>query len=257
MTVTTCEVGEIRPITRSTDAPEVALAAYDQLLSLLRDLETGEWEAPTECPGWTVADMVGHLIGAAEANASLRENLRQQAWGARHRGEHGDNPLDAVNARQVHEHAALSPAERVRRLTELAPRAVSGRMRLPGLLRRVSIPIAQSGSSAGMPPRLQLGHLVDVVYTRDVWMHILDIGRATGRPVDLSRPVNARIAADVVREWALRHGEPVDLTLTGPCGGHFVAGHSGEAIEVDAVEFCRALSGRTAGEGLLRHLVIF
>lgn len=201
--------------------------------------------------------MVGHLIGAAEANASVRENLRQQAWGARHRGEHSDNPLDAVNFLQVSEHRSLTPPERVSRLTALAPRAVNGRMRLPRLLHRVSVPISQSGSSAGLPPHLRLGHLMDTVYTRDVWMHTLDVARATGRAVDLSDPVNARIVADVVREWALQHGQPVELTLTGPCGGRFVAGTDGERMELDAVDFCRALSGRTPGPGLLHHLVIF
>ncbi len=142
-------------------------------------------------------------------------------------------------------------------LKSLAPRAVAGRMRLPRLLRSVSVPIAQSGSSTGMPRRLRLGHLVDVVYTRDVWMHTIDIARATGRDVDLSAPVNARIVADVAREWAVLHGQPIDLTLTGPCGGRFVEGAGGEQLELDAVEFCRALSGRTPGRGLLRHLVIF
>ncbi|KQX69663.1 maleylpyruvate isomerase family mycothiol-dependent enzyme [Angustibacter sp. Root456] len=257
MTTATSDVSQISPITRSSDAAPVALAAYDQLLTLLRSLDAEEWQAVTDCPGWSVADVVGHLIGAAEANASLRQNLRQQAWGGRHRKEHSDNPLDAVNALQVSEHRRLTPAERVSRLTALAPRAVAGRMRLPRPLRRVSVPIAQSGSSAGMPPRLQLGHLVDVVYTRDVWMHSHDIARATGRRLDRCAPVNARIVADVVREWARRHGQPVDLTLTGPDGGRFVVGAEGERIELDAVEFCRALSGRAPAPGLLGHLVIF
>jgi uncharacterized protein (TIGR03083 family) len=257
MSTTTSEVAQISPIAKGTDAAEVALAAYDQLLVLLRSLDGEEWAAATECPGWSVADMVGHLIGAAEANASLRENLRQQAWGYRHRKDHSENPLDAVNGLQVREHLSLTPAERVSALASLAPRAVAGRMSLPRPLRRVSVPIVQSGSSTGMPPRLGLGPLVDVVYTRDVWMHTLDIARATGRNVDLSAPVNARIVADVVREWALLHGQSVDLTLTGPCGGRFVGGAGGERLELDAVEFCRTLSGRTPGQGLLRHLVIF
>lgn len=257
MTTRTSDVAQISPIAQGNDAAPVAMAVYDQLLTLLRSLHVEDWQAATECPGWSVADMVGHLIGAGEANASLRENLRQQAWGAVHRREHSGNSLDAVNSLQVSEHRSLTPAERVSTLAALAARAVTGRMRLPRLLRRVSVPIAQSGSSVGMPPRVRLGHLMDVVYTRDVWMHTLDVARATGRGVDLSDPVNARIVADVVREWALQHGQPVELTLSGPCGGRFVAGADGERIELDSVEFCRALSGRAPGQGLLRHLVIF
>ena len=257
MTTTTTDIATIEPIARRTDAAPVAAAAYEQLLDLLRSLDASDWLRETECPGWSVADVVGHLIGAAKANASLRENLRQQSRGMRRRGAHADNPLDAVNALQVDDHRDLSPGDRVGVLTELAPRAVAGRMRLPRLLRPLSVPIAQSGSSVGMPPRLQLGHLVDVVYTRDVWMHTVDVARATDRALDLTQPVNARIVADVVREWQGSHGQPVDLTLTGASGGHFVAGNGSEHLELDAVEFCRALSGRVQGDGLLRHLVIF
>jgi len=68
---------------------------------------------------------------------------------------------------------------------------------------------------------------------------------------------DARIIADVVAEWARRHGQPFTLTLTGPAGGSYVAGDGGEHIELDAVEFCRILSGRATGAGLLSTEVPF
>ena len=55
---------------------------------------------------------------------------------------------------------------------------------------------------------------------------------------------DGRIVADVAAEWARRHGQDVDLVLTGPAGGHFAAGEGGPSIELDAVEFCRAVSRR-------------
>lgn len=257
MTTTATETASIVPVARRTDAEPLAVAAYEQLLGLLRTLSPQDWGRDTECPGWTVADMVGHLVGAAKANASVRENVRQQVHGARHRGEHADNPMDAVNALQVREHADLTADQRLTTLTELAPRAVTGRMRLPGPLRRVSVPIAQSGSSVGMPPRLRLGHLVDVVYTRDVWMHTLDIARACGRELDPGTPLTRRLVADVVREWSALHGQPVELSLTGPGGARFTSGPGGELVELDALEFCRIVSGRATGTGLLAQHVIF
>jgi uncharacterized protein (TIGR03083 family) len=27
------------------------------------DLESGEWELPSECPGWTVRDVLSHMVG--------------------------------------------------------------------------------------------------------------------------------------------------------------------------------------------------
>jgi hypothetical protein len=68
---------------------------------------------------------------------------------------------------------------------------------------------------------------------------------------------DGRLVADVVAEWVRRHGKPVELTLTGPAGGSFVAGESGENLELDAVEFCRILSGRAQGAGLLSTEVPF
>jgi hypothetical protein len=50
------------------------------------------------------------------------------------------------------------------------------------------------------------------------------------------------LVADVVEEWAQRHGRPFTLRLTGPAGGTW--GTGGPELEFDAVEFCRALSGR-------------
>jgi hypothetical protein len=65
------------------------------------------------------------------------------------------------------------------------------------------------------------------------------------------------LVADVVAEWAQRHGRPYRLRLTGPAGGEWSSGSGGEEIELDAVEFCRVLSGRGSGAGLLGQPVPF
>lgn len=249
---------QIPPITRDGDARELATHAYDRMLVLLEQLGPADWGARTECPAWTVADMVGHLIGAARGHASLRELIRQQAWAVRHKRDYDGNALDAMNALQVREHEDLTPAERVLRLREIAPAAVEGRMRLPGLMRRLRVPLDPGGSTAsGMPDRIRLGHLMDVILTRDVWLHRIDIARAVGRDVELTPAADGRIVADVVAEWAARHGCPVDLVLTGPAGGRFRQGGGGERLEMDAIEFCRVLSGRAHGGGLLGTRVLF
>ncbi|MCW2524768.1 MAG: maleylpyruvate isomerase family mycothiol-dependent enzyme [Frankiales bacterium] len=250
----------IEPITRRTDAAEVALAVYEQLFDLLDGLSSAEWTASTQCPGWTVRDMGGHLLGAARANASMRENLRQQAWGVRHRRQHGGNPLDAVNARQVAEHARLDPAQVLSALRAAAPTAIKARLRTPAPMRAVTVPLATGGSTAsGMPRGVNLGHLADVIYTRDVWMHTVDIAQAVQRPLDVTGPVNRRLVADVVAEWTGRHRQPVDLVLVGPAGGHYRSSASAidAPIEHDAIEFCRILSGRATGEGLMATRVLF
>ncbi len=244
---TTRAVADIRRITRTTDAREVALGAYERLVELLESLEPDDWQAPTECPGWDVSAMVGHLIGAAASCASLREAMRQQWWGWRHAADHGGNSLDATNALQVSDHAELDPAARLAELRELAPAAVAGRMRFPRPLGRLSVPLDPGGSTApGMPGRLVLGHLMDVVYTRDVWLHTIDIARATSRPRVLDPAVDGRLLEDVVAEWAERHGRPVVLALSGPGAGRFRQSEGGGLLHLDATDFVRILSGRAA-----------
>ena len=65
------------------------------------------------------------------------------------------------------------------------------------------------------------------------------------------------IVADVVAEWAGRHRQPYTLRLTGRAGGQSTSGTGGPELELDAVEFCRVVSGRGTGEGLLGTRVPF
>src|SRR5688572_19205821 len=78
----TIAIDQITPITRKSDSADVATGAYDDLIGLLETLRDVDWTAPTECPGWDVSDMVGHLVGSAKAAASKRELLRQNITGS-------------------------------------------------------------------------------------------------------------------------------------------------------------------------------
>jgi hypothetical protein len=98
---------------------------------------------------------------------------------------------------------------------------------------------------------------MDVTYTRDAWLHRVDLARATGKPLELTPDHDARLVADVVRDWADRHGRPFRIRLAGPAGGAYVRGVGGEEHTLDAVEFCRILSGRGKGAGLLATRVLF
>lgn len=154
----TRSVDEIRRISRDMDARELATGAYQRLFDLLEQLESEEWSAPTECPGWDVAAMVGHLIGAEKEAISMRESMRQQRWAKRHADEFDGSVFDARTELQVRDHAHLSPEERLTTLRELAPAAVRARMRLPRLVRRMTMKLDEAGSLApGSPTKLTFG----------------------------------------------------------------------------------------------------
>ncbi len=131
--------------------------------------------------------------------------------------------------------------------------------------RAVRIPVEMGTISE----RWTLGYLVDVILTRDAWLHRVDLCRAVGAEMVLTPQHDGRIVADVAAEWARRHGSPFRLELLGAAGGRFVSGDGrdggdgGEGdegcrrYELDAVEFCRILSGRATGDGLLATAVPF
>jgi uncharacterized protein (TIGR03083 family) len=241
------------PVAPTLDRPtadRLAASEYDRLGDLLRTLEPDDWTRPTGCPGWDVRAMAGHVLGMTEMAASLRQTLAQNAGAARAGGG-----IDALTALQVRTRAGLSVAEVIERYTVAAPRAVRGRRRLSRLIGRLALPEDQVVGERR--ERWRFGFLFDVVLTRDTWMHRVDIGRAVGRDPVLTPEHDGVLVADVVAEWSRRHGRPYRLRLTGPAGGGWAVGTGGPELELDAVEFCRILSGRGAGRGLLAEQVPF
>ena len=255
MTMTTVDVSTIEPVTH-TEAMRLQAEELDRALGLLRSLDAASWTAQTDCPAWDVRAMYQHVLGACEAGASIRENVRQFRRALVYRRRHG-GPLEAaLTAVQVRARADLSPAQIVDRLASVAPATVRGRSRVPALARRH----ARLKVDGPVHETWRLGYLVDVVYLRDLWMHRIDATRAVGRPPELTADHDGRIVSDVVADWAHRHRQPFVAELTGPAGGTYASDTSrpGAArIELDAVEFCRTLAGRAPAAGLLTTIVPF
>ncbi len=243
MSTTTTAPGVRRARMDRDEAAELAPEAYDKLLRDLRMLDETEWKAQTQCPGWDVRDMAGHVVGMAAMAASLRETLRQDRL-ARRAG--GPSYIDALTDLQVREQAGLDVATLLDRFEEIGPRAARWRARMPGLMRRV--PLQTPQAVGDQLERWSTGYLVEVILTRDTWMHRMDIARATGRRTELTPHHDGRIVADVVDEWADRHQQPYRLELTGPAGGEYGSGEAADVppLVMDAVDFCRVLSGRAA-----------
>lgn len=242
-----------QPALDRATAMRLAAAEYGRFTAQLRTLTPQQWAAPTSCPDWDVHAMVCHVLGMAEAFASPVEQVRQLVAARRAGGLF----LDALTALQVDKHRHRSPQELVRQMTVVGPKAAAGRARTPALLRRLPLRNQPVDESGAVTETWRLGYLVDVILTRDTWMHRSDIATATGLEMALDADHDGRIVADVAAEWAARHGQPCTLTLTGPAGGRWTWAGGGESVEIDAVEFCRLLSGRGTGTGLLQTRVPF
>ncbi|WP_448625709.1 maleylpyruvate isomerase family mycothiol-dependent enzyme [Geodermatophilus sp. URMC 64] len=231
-------------------AMRLAATEYDRFRALLTRLEPADWTRPTDCPGWDVRAMAGHTLGMTEMTASLRQFVVQNAAAARAGGG-----IDNLTAHQVRTRAQLRTDELVERFAAAGPRAVRGRRRLAAVIGRLPMPEKQV--VGGRRETWRFDYLFTTVLTRDPWMHRVDISRATGRELQLTPEHDGRLVADVVAEWAARHGRPYRLHLTGPAGGEWSTGTGGPELELDAVEFCRVVSGRGSGTGLLAEQVPF
>jgi uncharacterized protein (TIGR03083 family) len=237
-----------------TSPVAAALAAEEnrRFVELVGSLDDSDWARPTDCPDWDVRQVVAHVLGAMEGQVSLRELAHQVRAGKKAAGDRAD--LDGMTDVQVREREHLSPGQLVERLARTGPRAAAARARRPELMRR--LPFTQDLPAVGIE-RWTFAYLLDVIWTRDTWMHRVDISRATDRPLRLTPDHDGRIVADVAQDWAARHGQPVVLTLTGPAGGVVTSGQNGPDLQLDAVEFCRVVSGRSVGTGLLSCPVPF
>lgn len=244
-----------------TESAALAAAEYGRFEQMLRTLNADDWSTPTpDCPMWTVRQMAAHVLAGCDACISYREAFRQfrgargvlkdPAW----HDPDGDHKMramnNAMNEFQIRARAHLSPSALVARFAETHPRAARARASKPRIFDLIRFKAPVGGT-------MSLGSLYRIVYTRDTWMHRADIARATGRPMELTPDHDGRIVADVVVEWATMHGSPFRLELTGPAGGTFTRGRDGDAMTLDAVEFCRITSGRARGERLLQTTVVW
>jgi len=161
--------------------------------------------------------------------------------------------IDALTDLQVRRNAELDRQTLIGELRTRAPIQTNWRARRR-LMRRIPF---KNEMPDGTVETWRAGYLFDVILTRDPWMHRIDLTRAADHDMLLTADHDGRIVADVVAEWAERHGQPFRLTLTGPAGGRWSNGSGGAQLELDAVDFCRTVSGRSTGEGLLKVSVPF
>lgn len=235
-------------------ASRLAATEYERATAVLAALEPQHWAMPTPCSAWDVRAMAGHMLGMTQMAASMLETLRQQRAAARRQKQEGVPNIDALTAHQVDKNAHLAPEEVVEAMRRTGPKAATARRRTPGFVRRRLLPEPQLVGD--VEEWWTLGFLLDEILTRDPFLHRIDIADATGVTLTPTAEHEGAIVAGVVREWAERYDGPYHLELTGPAGGHWQRG-SAERTTMDAVEFCRQLSGRSPTTALTRTQLPF
>ena len=228
------------------EARRLAEEEFRRFAELTGALTPDEWTMPTDCTAWDVRKIALHVLGSADAQASVQEFTHQLRHGLPlNKQIDSHHWVDGMNELQIRERAHLTNAELVKQLEEAGPKAVQGRWRTPAPLRYAPLPF---GPPVGWRP---LKYLLDVGFTRDIWCHRVDICQATGRPMDLTRDHDGLLVADIVAEWAEVHRVSFDLVLDGPAGGSFRQGTDGEHVEIDAIDYVRTLAGHRPAQGVL------
>jgi uncharacterized protein (TIGR03083 family) len=235
----------IPSVTRQ-EAYQLARDEYALILALIQSLDADDWQKPTGCTLWDVKSMVSHVAGALAGYASWAEFRRQYSpWSYGPYKDRFTEQVDLINAVQVGDRKGRSTEELISELRAVGPRALRTRSRIPALLRLIRVPDGASG-------HISVGYVLDTIYSRDLWMHRLDISRATGREMKLTPRHDGRIVALVVRDLARSlarklGGASVVYDLRGIAGGTYkVCGPQPPAatIRMDVLDFNLMASGR-------------
>ena len=249
--MTTNTVVPVSSIPRIGHQEAMAITAEenDRFHRLLAHIEPDQWHWPTDCTRWDVRDIAVHVIATAQAAASPLEFGRQMWAGRPLTAEIGGvHWVDGLNEAQLRARTHLTPAELPDLWATAAARGLRARQRTPRPVR--ALPLLRLEPGNWKP----LSFLFDMGFTRDTWMHRIDITRAVGEAYLATADHDGRIVADVVAEWATTHTDPFTLHLTGPAGGIYgrTSEPTGDTVTVDAIDLCRVLSGRGTPAGILR-----
>lgn len=232
------------------EAMDMATLELERFLALVTALSDDGWEKPTACTLWNVRQILAHVTGAAASYARWSEFKRQNSFKVQrpHRAS-GLSFLESLNQIQVDDRASATPAALIDELQTVGPRAIATRTRLPVLLRALRVPLP----ALGIVP---VGYLTDLIYTRDMWMHRLDLCRATQREMVTTSEHDGRIVALVMRDLERKLASKLRTTsivyyLSGKSGGMWQFGAKispAATIQLDVLDFNLLASGRLTPE---------
>jgi len=195
---------------------DAAIAAYvdtlDRAQIFYAGLPDAEWARPTELPGWSVQDLASHIIAIERDTLGDPAPEHVPDWDVL---PHAADPVSQYTEAGVDLRRSRTPDEIRAELAEVIER------RKPGLAATPREPDAPVRGPAGMAAPASR---IYPMRTFDVWAHLQDARRATGRPGDLDS-LGGQVTRDrlvralgilLSKELAAPPGSAVRLTVDGP-----------------------------------------
>ena len=184
----------------SVQEPVVGVLAeqWRAIVELGGQLDDAEWALPSECPGWTVKDLVSHMVGTER---SLLGERAPDDGGPR--AAHVHNDMGATNERWVAERRRRPAGAVLEEFAEVTAR-------------RLSVLEAMTPEQFAAPTPSPVGEVpyrtFMEVRVMDCWVHEQDMRVATGRPGhargSAARLAMERIASAMPVVVARRAGAP-------------------------------------------------
>ncbi len=244
-----------RTVLDKSETLSALFASWDGIEALLADLPDDAWQAPTALPGWTVHDVVAHIIGT---EMMLSGTPTPEAVAAR--PEYVRNDIGALNEAWVEHLRGESPAAMLAKFRDITSRRKAMLSAMP-IEEWNAVTLTPAGpDSYGRFMRVRVF---------DCWMHEHDIRHAVGRSAgddELAGP-DSRLALDemvtsmgfvVGKKGKAPDGSRVLIALTGPLSRQIRVVVDGRAalvedfsgldptiaITVDGLQFTRLAGGR-------------
>ena len=244
-----------RTVLDKNDVLTGLFASWDAIEALLAGLTDEQWEVPTSLPGWTVHDVVAHIVGTETmlSGAPMPESLSP-------RPDYVHNDIGALNEAWVQSLRPESPGSMMAKFREITTRRKAALSAMdPDEWSAVTLtPVGPDSYGRFMRVR-----------TFDCWVHEHDIRDAVGRNAtddELTGP-DTRLALDemsasmgfvVAKKGQAPEGSRVLLALTGPVGRDIRVAVDGRAavvedfggaaptivITLDGLQFTRLAGGR-------------
>ncbi len=248
-----------RPVTQLDKAAVLdgLFAEWDAILAMADGLSDAQWQAPTPLPGWSVRDVVAHVIGT--------ESMLQGVGTP-------EADVDVSTLKHVRNDVGVMNERWVRKLRGVSAADLLDKLRATIAERRSSLTDMSDGDwneTTATPAGPDTYGRFMRVRVFDCWMHEHDIRDALERPAaegDLAGP-SSRLALDEVASsmgfvvgklGGAPDGSRVRIELTGPLQrtinvavdgrGRVVEDFDAEptaTIELDGLLFTRLAGGRT------------
>lgn len=244
-----------RTVLDKDDVLSGLFGSWDAIEALLTGLTPEQWQAPTALPGWTVQDVVSHILGT-EMMLGGTPTPEIDVTGR----DHVHNEIGALNERWVAHLRGKSPEEMLALFREVAAQRKATLS---------AMPIEEWNTVTFTPAGPDSYGRFMRVRTFDCWIHEHDIRDAVSAPAseDAYSGADSRLALDemassmgfvIAKKGGAPDGSRVELTLTGPVSRTIRVAVDGRAavvpdfggaeptatIRLDGRQFVRLAGGR-------------